>query len=274
MRPVRVASFGVFAHEAAGAIPTFQARDHVPDRKHAKLMSRSVQLGVAAIQTAIRGYPGWNDVPPERRGMFVGTSPGGGEPEDLLPALEEGTVRGRHLEGGTLALPDRFDMRSFGERGFPLVPPLWLVRGLTNNVVGFASAYFETRGPNTTRCDGRMAGIAAILDGWRAVAEGRADVVVAGGTDSLVHAVEWWPIPVGEGAAFFVLEAGDAGPAIEGGAVAFDAEVEGASPEVDIGAAQGPVALARAIAAGHAARVTVDDPWGGRAWIEVGAQPS
>lgn len=261
-----------------GIIDDFQPKEHLPDRKHARLMSRAVQLGVAAIRRAIDGYPGWNDIPAERRGMFVGTSPGGGEPEDLLPALEAGTVSGRRMEDGTLALPDRFDFRAFGEQGIPLVPPLWLVRGLTNNVVGFASAYFETRGPNATRCDGRMAGITAILDGWRAVAEGRADVVVAGCADSLVHAADWWPAPVGEGAAFFVLvpdesaeATGGAPPRIVGGGVSFHPAANADIPRLDIGAAQGPVDLARALSEGRGAKVSVDDPFGGRAWIEVGS---
>lgn len=239
MRPVRITAIGLFARAGAGEIVDFDPRRQLPDRKHAKLMSRSVQLGVAAIREALANRPDWEEIAPERRGLFVGTSPGAGEPDDLMPALAAGVD----------ATGERFDLHVFGERGFPLVPPLWLVRGLTNNVVGFSSAYHEMRGPNATHCEGRASGLVAILDGARAVSEGRADLVVAGGTDSLIAAEAFWPSPVGEGAAFFVLEGGEGPePRIAGGAVAK------AEPEpfaVDRGAAEGAVDLAYRLRGGE-----------------------
>jgi acetyl-CoA acetyltransferase len=253
---MRVLAAAVFAPDGAGALEGFQPRDHVADRKQVKLMSRSVQLGVAAVRAAVAAYPGWEAVDPERRGLFVGTSPGGGEPEDLLPALEAGLVEGR------------FDLRRFGEAGIPLVPPLWLVRGLTNNVVGFAGATHDIRGPNTTRCDGRSAGLAAILDAARCVAEGRADVVVAGGCDSLLHAEGWLGAPPSEGAAFVVLGRGD-GPGISGAAGWKPAATGGWGPW-ERGAASGAVELVRRILAGDRGfSVEVHDPGGAWARVEV-----
>jgi len=205
------------------------------------------------IGEALAADPDWEATPPERRGIFVGTSPGGGEPEELDAALMESSTEGE------------FDLTAFGQRGFPLVPPLWLVRGLTNNIVGFSSAYHDIRGPNTTHAEGGIAGMRALLDGIRAIAEGTADRVVAGGADSLVHAAAWWPHPVGEGAAFFVLAPGEGRTLY--GETCF--RKEPAPPErVSVGAGAGPLALVAAFRAGGG-RVELQDASGSAAWMEV-----
>ncbi len=254
MRPVRVVACSVLGGDGPGMIADFRPRERLPDRKHAKLMSRGVQLGVAVIGEVLRSDPEWEDTPPERRGIFVGTSPGGGEPEELEPALQESSL------GGS------FELSAFGQRGFPLVPPLWLVRGLTNNIVGFSSAYHDIRGPNTTHAEGGLAGMRALLDGIRAIAEGKADRVVAGGADSLIHAEGWWPNPVGEGAAFFVLAPGE-GRTLRG-ETSFCSEEPDLTEAFSIGAGVGPVAVARAFFAGGG-RVELADRTGAFAWMEA-----
>ena len=50
-------------------------------------MTRAVQLGVAAVHSALALAPGWQDIPPERRGLFVGASPQAGDAEDLAPVI-------------------------------------------------------------------------------------------------------------------------------------------------------------------------------------------
>src|SRR5206468_2587491 len=64
--------------------------------------------------------------------------------------------------------------------------PLWLLRGLSNNVLGFASAQFNAQGWNTNVCNSGASGLMAIGDAAVAIASDRADVVLAGGYDSLV----------------------------------------------------------------------------------------
>ena len=54
------------------------------------------------------------------------------------------------------------------------------MRGLSNNVLGFACAYWDIQGVNGNHCEGRVSGAAAVVEGARAIIEGRADVVVAG----------------------------------------------------------------------------------------------
>jgi len=227
----------------------FRARAELPERKHLKLMTRGVRLGVAGVGRALAARPEWQRIPAERRGLFVGTRPVGA-PEDLRPALEI-------ARDGS-----RLDLGRFGEQGLPRLHPLWLVKGLSNNIPGYACAYWDLRGPVANRCEGRVGGLAAIVEAARAVAEGRLDLAVAGGADCLVPAPPWAEGPTGEGAAFVVLERG-AGRPIREAATGLDPQlgpVDRAPDEVNLGAAAGAIRLVERLEAGQGGTVQISDP--------------
>jgi hypothetical protein len=212
-----------------GPVPGFAPHAHGVPRKHLKTMTRAVQLGVAAVYAALEDWPTWRTVPPDRRGLYVGASPQQGDAEDIAPALD--------------ATGAPFTLGGFAERGVPLIPPLWLVKGLSNNILGYASAQFDFQGDNGNWCDGRLGGSIALTNAIHAIAEGRVDLAVAGGADALVGAEAILGAPCGEGAAFLVLVAGDVGktrvraglPTVDGGETGLG----------ELGAASVPVALAR-----------------------------
>jgi len=241
-RPVTVAGIGLLCAAGIGAagagdgrpgsVPGFRARKMIAERKSIKLMSRAVQLGVAAAGVAVAGTPDWEAVPPLRRGMYVGASPQTTDAGALQPALR-----------ASLAADGRFDMGAFARDGISLIHPLWLVRGLSNNILGFTSASANIQGVNANYCDGPMGGLTALQEAARAVAWGRADAVLAGGADALVGADELFGTPdVGEGAAFVVFRPAESE---DGPRVPLD---PGDWPIADLGllgAATWPVALAR-----------------------------
>lgn len=249
MRRVHVAGIGLICPAGVGLegaeggrpgeVPGFRARAYVANRKNLKLMSRSVKLGVSAIRLALTEVEGWEEIPPPRRGMYVGSTPIGGEMQDLVPALEVSSDG----EG-------RLDLGVFARQGLDLIHPLWLVKGLSNNVLGFASATHDFQGVNANYCDGDPSGAHALYEGWAAVAEGRSDLVVAGASDAWVGLE---PLlggrRCGEGAAFFVLRPGPGPVELEAGdaqALDLDEELLGY-----LGAAAVPVALARALMSGR-----------------------
>ena len=144
------------------------------------------------------------------------------------------------------------DLRAFAERGEPLIPPLWLVKGLSNNVLGYASALLDLRGDNGNWCDGRLGGAVALCNAVHAVAEGRVDLAVAGGADALVGAEAICGVPCAEGAAFFVLvPRGLVSGSVRQIRACLPRELAGMDEVGELGAAALPVALARAIAAGR-----------------------
>ncbi len=177
-----------------GAVPGFRARQYVANRKNIKLMARSVQLGVAAIGLALEGSPLAVETAPSRRAMYTGSNPLASEFGDLQPAIRAATVDGA------------LDLQRFAIEGVPLIHPLWLVKGLSNNVLGFASAQHDFQGANANYCQDQASGVVALWEAAHAVLEGRADLAVAGSSDCLTAADRLFPDrPLGEGAAFFLL---------------------------------------------------------------------
>lgn len=249
LRPVRISATSLFcpagidaagaAPGQAGAVPGFKARAFIPDRKSIKLMSRSVQLGVAAVRAALEHDGEWQSVVPERRALFVGASPQAGDAGDLGPALALAwTPSGE------------FDIGRFADEGIDRIHPLWLVRGLSNNVLGFASANHNMQGVNRNYCDGVDGGWTAIVEAWWSIAEGRADIAVAGGVDSLVGAEAILDGKAcGEGAAFVVFRATDNTTPSDGSTTPPSRkDLTDPTNELGIlGAATWPIALVRAL---------------------------
>ena len=201
-------------------------------------MTRAVQLGVAAVLAAAARVPELSRVPPERRGLYVGASPQQGDASDLGPAMQ--------------ATGSALDLAAFAERGIPLVPPLWLVKGLSNNILGYASAMLDFRGDNGNWCDGRHGGAVALTQAIHAVAEGRVDVAIAGGADALRGAEAIVGHPCAEGAAFVVMCAEGLltipGRAVRAGLPTEPADID---PVGELGAAAVAVAFARGLATGQ-----------------------
>ena len=263
MRPVILSGIGLFCTAgegaegaeggASGRIGSFRARDWVDDRKSLKLMSRSVKLGVAALRMALDDDGSFSDIAPSARGMMVGTTPLGGEAKDLLPALDVATD-----EAGTL------DMDRFAREGRQLIHPLWLVKGLSNNVLGLGSAFHDFRGVNANYCSGDDSGARAVIEGYLAVAEGRAELAVCGGTDSMIAVPDgMMTSDPGEGAAFFVFRSVSGGDYESIKPVRYCAGGRGVEAEKCLGAmgaAGRPVALARSLLRGESVMLGVEGP--------------
>jgi 3-oxoacyl-(acyl-carrier-protein) synthase len=231
--------FGGLGEVAGGTVPGFRARDHVADRKSLKLMTTAVTLGVSAIQLALDDDGDWADIPPHRRGIYVGASPQTGDPDALKPALEASMG------------PDGFEMSRFAEAGYPLIHPLWLVRGLSNNIIGFSAAIHNLQGVNANYCDGVGGGWNALREGALAVAEGRADMVVAGGADAWADASVYLGGTVcGDGAGFVVIRPTRSKNTSSPDLLDQIEEMMGQSHTKDLGflgAATGPVAFCRTL---------------------------
>lgn len=257
LRPVHIAGIGLLCPAGVGRagagpipdlggappgeVPGFRPAALIADRKQLKLMTRAVQLGLAATALAVQEAGGAEvlaAIPPHRRGIFVAASPQAGSAEELTEAL----LRGTGPDGG-------FDLRRFAEDGAALIHPLWLVKGLSNNVLGFASAIHDLQGVNASWCDGPAGGRTALREGYFAVAEGRAEAALAGGSDCLRGAEALLDgRPAGEGAAFLLLRAG------EGPRPFLPALLDALPPDPvelgELGAAALPVRLARHLLAG------------------------
>ena len=155
---------------AVGALVRgFSARDHI-DPKSLRLMSPAVAFGVAAAQLAASDagidFP---SLDPARLGTFIGSRGHSSDRQDLKPAVS------RVATNGALRLD------AFGAEGLPLVHPMWLLKGLANNVLYFVSLKYNAQGMNNNVSMGGLAGTLAIGEAFRTIQHGQVDVAIAGG---------------------------------------------------------------------------------------------
>jgi 3-oxoacyl-[acyl-carrier-protein] synthase II len=153
-------------------VTQFSARAHV-DAKSLRLMAPAVAFGVAAAQLAAADSGlALDALDPVRVGAFIGSRGHSSDRQDLMPAVRLAS------EGGT------FRMDAYGSRGLPLVHPMWLLKGLANNVLYFVSLKYNAQGMNNNISMAGVAGTMAIGEAFHAIRRGYIDVALAGGYDS------------------------------------------------------------------------------------------
>lgn len=163
-----------FPCKVGAPVTDFNARDYVKSRRNLKLMSPAVRFGMAAVSLAHDQANPSEALDPERFGLFVGAGAAFGETRDLLPAIEAG------FDG------DRFDLPRFAVDGTRMISPLWLLKGLSNNVLGFATSEHDARGANQNYCNSGVGGLQAIGEAAWSLVEGKADYIIAGGADCAI----------------------------------------------------------------------------------------
>jgi 3-oxoacyl-(acyl-carrier-protein) synthase len=144
-----------------------EVKDFVPKKymsfKEARRMSRCSQLAVAAAVMALQdaGLP--ETVPePERTGVVVGTGMGGIE---------------RAYE----------NMDVFRAKGLARVNPFSLTSVLPNMPTHHVSLISNSQGPINTVVAACATGTQAVGEGMEYIRHGKADMVIAGGVEGLIH---------------------------------------------------------------------------------------
>jgi 3-oxoacyl-[acyl-carrier-protein] synthase II len=148
--------------QIAGEVPDFDPEAFL-ERKEARRMARSSQMGLAAARMAIDDAKlSIPMVDPERTGVSFGTSIGG------LEKFDEG-------------------INTLRTQGLARVNPFTIPLGLPNVPSFLISQQFQCLGPNTTVATACATGTQAVGDGLEFIRQGRADVVIAGGTEAIIQ---------------------------------------------------------------------------------------
>ena len=176
--PIR--SFDATGHpvQIAAEVPDFDVTPYLRpgQRKSLKIMSRAMRFAVGAGGLAIRDSGlEWDKVDPQQIGVVMGT---GMVPVDL-PELTPALVDSCNADG-------QLQTRRLGQRGGSSLFPLWILKYLPNMVAAHMSLAFNAQGPNSTITTACAAGTQAVGEGFRLIARGDADLVLAGGADSRI----------------------------------------------------------------------------------------
>ncbi|MFA6599906.1 MAG: beta-ketoacyl-[acyl-carrier-protein] synthase family protein [Candidatus Omnitrophota bacterium] len=168
-----------FSAKIAGEIPDFNPEKFVKIRKTLKVMSREIQLAIAASQLAVQDAGiALESEDLQRFGLSLGT----GIINNDLDEMGIG-IRTAVGEAGT------FEMSKFGQEGIRSLFPLWLLKYLPNMPACHISILHGLRGPSNTITTSASAGTQAVGEAARVIERGDADVMLAGGTDSKLNAM-------------------------------------------------------------------------------------
>jgi 3-oxoacyl-[acyl-carrier-protein] synthase II len=134
----------------------------VLDAKEARRLDRVSQFAVVAADEAIRDSGiDITALDPFKFGVILGTGIGG------LSEFEEGFT-------------------TLTTKGADRVSPFTIVKMISNTSAGYVSIKYGLRGPNTTVSTACSSAAHAIGDAANAIAQGRADAMISGGTEATI----------------------------------------------------------------------------------------
>ena len=187
----RITSFdaSTFPSQIGAEMANFSFKEFVPKsyRKAAKLMSRDIELAIAAADLALRDAriktkgtcpEDEPDVDSTRIGVNIGAASICCDLLELGAAVEHGTEDGR------------FSYRKWGKEGMETLTPLWLLKYLPNMLGCHVSIIHDLQGPSNSITCAEASGLLSIGEAYRIIARGKADVMVAGGGESKMNAME------------------------------------------------------------------------------------
>jgi 3-oxoacyl-[acyl-carrier-protein] synthase II len=153
---------------------------YLPQRKFLKVMSRAIQLGVAAANLAMSDARlRVGDVDPDRLGVVYGAGRISTMPEELADAVRT---------FGEEEIP--FNAHPWGEEDMSKIAPLWLLRQLPNMPACHVSLEFDARGPNNTITSRDSSALLALMEAVNVIERGAADCMIVGGCGSNVQPVD------------------------------------------------------------------------------------
>jgi 3-oxoacyl-[acyl-carrier-protein] synthase II len=154
----------------------FEAAKYVRPRKNLKVMSRDIQLGVAAAEMAFAQSTLTKDaVDPDRFGVIYGADMIAADLGELVPAYQA------CLEEG------KFDFAKWGTDALSDLFPLWMLKYLPNMPACHIAISRDARGPNNSLTMGEVSSLAALSEAIGVLSRGHADVMIAGGASSRIH---------------------------------------------------------------------------------------
>lgn len=162
-------------------IKDFDPKQFIKDRKAIRLTYFNVHLALTAATLAVEDShidPAGED--PSRFGAVVGSGGGGFDDGPGFEEMGEPLLRSWDEE------KQRFDSARFGENGISAAYPLFLLKALPNNAFYYISLLFNIQGENDNIVSPYTGGAQAIGDAFRAIRRGLADIMIAGGYDSLL----------------------------------------------------------------------------------------
>lgn len=163
----------------AAEIEGFEPARYLRQKKLLKVMSRDIELGVAAAAMAVddaglaRGQ-----IDPDRLGVVFGAGKIAPRPEKLVQAA------------AACASRNETAFESFGQVAAEHVYPLWLLPQLPNMPACHVAIEHDARGPNNTITSREASALLALGEAVSTIQRGAADAMIVGACGSAIDAVD------------------------------------------------------------------------------------
>ena len=180
VRPITGFDASALPTRIAGEIKEFDAKKYIAktERKSLKIMSRTIQLAVAAAQLALDDAKvNKEKLDPTRFGVEFGAGLIASELEEL----------GAASQISANCQPGVVDMEKWGTQGIATMPPLWMLKYLPNMLASHVSILHNAQGPNNTITENEVASLLALGEAYRILGRDLADFFLVGGADSKLN---------------------------------------------------------------------------------------
>lgn len=177
----RVDNFDVsfFPAKLGGMIKGFDPNKYIEKKKNIRFLTRDVQYCLAGVTLAGEDSNlDFDTLDPSKIGLYVGS----GESELRYDRFFRALRRSLNEDGS-------INYKKFGSLGLPNIYPSFLLLDLLNNGFCYSSIEHGLMGINNNFSCGASSGY-AIGEAFKAVQRGEADIVIAGGYDSLTSCFE------------------------------------------------------------------------------------
>ena len=174
--PITLFNAATFATRIAAEIVRFRLADYRPDAARWLEHSRTSQLALAAATMAV-AHSGLQDAPPDRArfGVYLGSGEGQQDFDSFVDVVHRSSRE------------DRVDTARFTSLGLRSLHPTREAEQEPGGPVGHLAAVFGAQGPNATCQTACAASAQAIGEASELIRRGDADVMLAGGTHSMIH---------------------------------------------------------------------------------------
>jgi 3-oxoacyl-[acyl-carrier-protein] synthase II len=165
----------------AAQIRDFDPSEHLHHKKLVKVMSRDIQLGVAAASMAMKDSGlRRGGIAPERLGVEFGAGHISTTPEELADAAR----------GFAQDVESPAGMARFAEDGLGQICPLWLLKQLPNMPACHVAIEHDARGPNNTITACESSALLALSEATRVIQRDAADAMIVGACSSYISPLE------------------------------------------------------------------------------------
>ena len=176
-----------FTCRIAGEVKNFKIRDYIPKalRKNTKLMSRDIELSIAAAKEAFvdagiitkADGEGQVNLDSQRTAIILGAGLISCDLVELAPAIAASVTDGK------------FDIRKWGKDGLELVTPLWLLKYLPNMLACHIGIIHDIQGPSNTITCAEASGLLAISEARDIIARRDSDAALTGAAEAKVNPI-------------------------------------------------------------------------------------